>query len=521
MTICSDLLAKGYFPKELPPTFVTQLLSDYVTTIGVSNVTASYRHRNWTEPVRHNLARPAGLRRPLSIPHPEHYIALSEIIDRCWINEIEPILNFATLASSRPIHPDNVRAFAMKAKQQAEPRALSRVNARYLLRADIQSFYPSLYTHCIPWALHTKAIAKQRINDHSLAGNKIDKFVRNAQSGQTMGIPIGPDASWVLAELVLSAVERDLAIRLPNLKGHRNFDDIELCFNNLAEAETGNCILQEVLSTYELSLNPKKCSIIELPYPIEDSGISELRNWHFRTNATAQKNDIISYFDRVSEMVSLNRGGHTATFATSRIGYVNIEQDSYKLLESLLLQMLVSEPSCARSVAMTLSMLVSAGHCISVGALSDAAERIITKHAQLGHGSEISWVIWLCIAHMAPISQNAADHLSKMEDSVVALLSLHANSLSLLSGVLDTSFWETFMDADNLNKNMWLLSYEASVKGWLPSLGAVDHIASDPFFVTLRAANVAFYDMSKLSFPAPYPPSAVVGGGDGGGSSGY
>ena len=31
--------------------------------------------------------------------------------------------------------------------------------ARYILKTDISQFYPSVYTHSIPWALHGKAIA--------------------------------------------------------------------------------------------------------------------------------------------------------------------------------------------------------------------------------------------------------------------------------------------------------------------------------------------------------------------------
>jgi len=29
---------------------------------------------------------------------------------------------------------------------------------KYLIKTDIKNFYPSIYTHSIPWALHDKAV---------------------------------------------------------------------------------------------------------------------------------------------------------------------------------------------------------------------------------------------------------------------------------------------------------------------------------------------------------------------------
>ena len=64
-------------------------------------------------------------------------------------------------------------------------RAFCRASARYLLQTDIDNFYPSIYTHVIPWALHTKSAAKQRRHNYNLAGNVLDYIVRNSQDQQT------------------------------------------------------------------------------------------------------------------------------------------------------------------------------------------------------------------------------------------------------------------------------------------------------------------------------------------------
>lgn len=84
---------------------------------------------------------------------------------------------------------------------------MTRVGSRYLLKADISQFYPSIYTHTIPWALHSKATAKAGQRDVELAGNVLDKELQACQHGQTKGIAIGPDTSLGIAELLLSPID--------------------------------------------------------------------------------------------------------------------------------------------------------------------------------------------------------------------------------------------------------------------------------------------------------------------------
>ncbi len=54
------------------------------------------------------------------------------------------------------------------------------------------------------------------------------------------------------------------------------------------------------------------------------------------------------------------------------------------------------------------------------------------------------------------------------------------------------------MTPDELRGNNWLLAYEAAIESWLPSIGTVDHISTDPFFDSLRSGGVSFYDQTKL-----------------------
>jgi len=59
------------------------------------------------------------------------------------------------------------------------------------------------------------------------------------------------------------------------------------------------------------------------------------------------------------------------------------------------------------------------------------------------------------------------------------------------------------MIIDELEGEHWLLSYEANRKGWLPSVGGGDHVASHPIFRLMKMANVSFYN--QFSHPLTKP----------------
>src|SRR4028119_47868 len=193
------LLKGGYFPKELPPPFQTTSFALAITS-QISSLSTQFIYHNPKEFVsqseRFNLARAGTLRRILSIPNPINYTLLARVISSDW-QQLLQHCHQSKISMSKPVQtPGNIGWFK-DYRDLPEIRAVNRVGRRYALKADINAFYPSVYTHSIPWALHTKKVAKtQRKYEQSL-GNKIDTLIRNAQDQQTKGIPIGDRKSVV------------------------------------------------------------------------------------------------------------------------------------------------------------------------------------------------------------------------------------------------------------------------------------------------------------------------------------
>ena len=132
----------------------------------------------------------------------------------------------------------------------------------YLLETDITDCYGSIYTHSIPWALHTKSRAKNCKQDDSLIGNIIDKHIQNMHHGQTNGIPQGTVLMDFIAEIVLGYIDLELSEKINNSINDfhilRYRDDYRIFINNPPTGENIVKLLTEILIDPGLKLNSPK-----------------------------------------------------------------------------------------------------------------------------------------------------------------------------------------------------------------------------------------------------------------------
>ena len=391
-------------------------------------------------------------------------------------------------------------------------RAFHRRSTRYVLCTDIAQFYPTIYTHTIPWALHTKATCKENLTTRpkrsSLLGDKIDKALMAINEGQTNGIPIGPDASLVAAEVLLAAVDSDLIARCPGVSGYRYIDDYELSFSSLNAAEDTLGELQNILASYELQLNPRKTQIHELPRPLDDSWAHTLGQFQIRDgSAVQQRNDIIALFSVAFELAATIREEPVLRYAVARVQGLTVEEKGWHALENCLLGAASVEPAALASTFGTLFKVATASkQNVSQSPLAAMLETVILRHAPRAHGSEVAWALWGALAWGLKMSSAVASVVSAMDDDVVALLALDAETRDLFpAGALNKTAWQLVLNqSDVLIKEHWLLAYEANRQGWL----STPAVAQNPEFQAMNTAQVSFYDRTKN---IPQYPAAALG----------
>lgn len=509
MALFDDLLAKGYFPKELPPAFSTAGYANVVVS-NLKSLPHSFRQFLWVRPAGFTLAKTSGLRRRLTIANPICFFALAEHVATQWTS-IQLHLAGSPLSLSSPVaDPKGRRALvpATQVQDLISSRAQNRSRGKYTLVADISEFYPSLYTHTIPWALHGKSFAKANLGNLTLLGNQLDRLTRIGQEGQTVGIPIGPDTSLVIAELVLASADISFAAGIAGRNGFRWMDEFEMSFTDFSSAESALAELQHVLAEFELRLNPRKTRIDQGPFGFEPRWIREIRSFQFSPSPRKFGNELARYFDLVFTHAKENPQEHVVRYALARLRPTTLDASNWPLYQQLISHATIHELTVVDQYISNLLVGEQRGLTVDVALAGNTLNYAIEQTTLLEHHHETSWALWGLISLGIALSTKAAGRVEKSENPVVAILALDAQRQGLVPTALSSAPWASHMTTADLYGEQWLLAYEANVKGWLTSIGVTDHVNSDPSFAFLKKAGVEFY--TPVTRPV-LPPVSIIG----------
>lgn len=492
-----NLVGKGFFPKELPPPFNTEILGNKVDEI-LSNVSTfdkptkkKYRE---THNVSYSIPKVGLARRTLGIPNPIHQIELSDIIIENWPS-IQKIFDNSKISASKPI-PDVTNERAIKTENSfgkfRESCFEISFNKSYELKTDISKYYPTIYTHSIPWAMHTKKVAKEKRSDFSLLGNLIDKAIRNSQSGQTKGIPIGPDTSHIISEILGCTFDKFLSDKF-SVKGYRFVDDCYFYFSSYSDAEKLFKYFQTTLTDFSLDINEEKTFIRKLPYPFESSWSIEIANFNLRKNAKAQRTDIKNLaslsFNKMLEFPN----DSVLKYTIRKLYYTKIHKENWSLFESFLYKIGLSEPATLPDI---LRLLITYKTYISKTRLKDFINELIKQHIYRGHHFEVSWGLWIARTFRIKINRTLAQQIFDSKDVISIIIALDLKAEGMIPDSIDMSEILLEINLDGLLNEWWLLSYESVKKGWIIPTDK-DMLNKSAYFKKIDSEGIEFYDSSR------------------------
>jgi hypothetical protein len=491
-----DLMTRGYFPDRVIPPINSLSISpaipdilNFATPKAIECIKKSGAGIRRSLSVTHSIPKRKHLRRTLSIPNPLIQCVLSSEVASAWAT-LSAFCAQSRLSLSTP-KLSAVRAVEATSSLNEQPafRAQRSVGARYLLKTDIARYYPSIYTHSIPWALHTKKQARAD-KKYVLLGNRLDLWMRESQDKQTGGIPIGPDTSFIVSEVIGTAMDLQLMERLPSTRGTRSIDDYFLYFSTISEAERCIAAINEIGREFELEVNDAKTEIVLLPDSLEPRWKSDLRSFAIRDAVAPQAFDLLTLFDRAFEYSKQFPSDSVLTYAAKQTLGANIDGENWALCQALLLKAALAEPTMLSVLGEIYAKFVE--FHTDDSALTTLIHSVCAYHAPLQQGNEVSWALWLAKEMSIPISKQVADKIVRLDDDLVALAALDLNEHGLFDS---TGFakWRAHMQSAELYENHWLIAYEALEHGWLSALGNNDYIADDEFFSILRLHGVHFY----------------------------
>lgn len=276
--VFEKLLKYGLFPEKLSKIFS----SEDFGTWALNNVITKYQNPPFSD-IKFRLTRNNNAPRILNIPHPAPFYRLCLEIKNNWeaiSNSFGDIEEYEGRSMIIP-KPNNlnkrlVSMFSYERRKDEKFLILDKsFRAKYFVHADISNCYPSIYSHSVPWALVDKITAKDTARDVDLWYNKLDKAIRNLQRNETVGIPIGPDTSSIISEIILSQIDK----KLSQYKYFRFIDDYKCYCESKEQSENFLNSLSKELEYFNLRLNQKKTSITPLPKTLEEDWIWELKSF--------------------------------------------------------------------------------------------------------------------------------------------------------------------------------------------------------------------------------------------------
>lgn len=365
---------------------------------------------------------------------------------------------------------------------------------RYMLRTDLSRFFPTIYTHSVPWAIHTKSVAKNnRKPTNRWFGNYLDLDLRQCQDGQTIGIPIGPDTSHMIAEAVATAVDVEFSKHLKKWPaGFRYVDDYFLFFDTAEEAERALAALIRALKSFELQINFEKtrtCRVIEIT---DDFWTHRLRSFDISTKGRRQVSDINHFFELAKSLARENEDESVMLYALKRTSATVVKKECWDLFEAHVCHVAMAYPNTLQTVARIFSTYLRVGYPLNKARISRLVNAVIEDHAPLGHHSEVAWSLWMVKELGLALSPSNIALVAEIHSSVCALLLMDLDTKGVLPLSPRNTYWKKFQTSDALKDDLWLLSYEAGVRGWGGFTSA--HIAAEPNFLLLMNAGVRFYD---------------------------
>lgn len=491
VTIFHTLLAKGYLPKELPPSFHSSDFAKYASAPNGRAELMAYRGRHTTtECCDYTLALPSNEHRLLRIPHPSGFAHLAAEVAK-YFRRLLKKAGVSRFSRSRAVYSTaDQRAIRTMTDPAniARERALSRVSASVLLRADISQFYPSLYTHAVGWSIDPKLRIRTNCQNRKLLGKRIDQALMDMQGKVSQGVPIGNDISFLLAEIVLGQVDHDL--REYSGRAVRWYDDYEIACDTRHDAEVALVQLRASLRKYNLRLNPKKTSIVELPLASNDSWQHSVVDASRRMEASHR--NMIRFFDRVFELRAQQPDVPILLYAMGLLFRIPVPSEPVlRVAESCITQAVLCEPGCAQKAFALLTFWRLNGAPASHKTIASAIDRLITRHESSGTTSDLAWALAYAIDQRLTLSRRAGQVLSRLHEDCVAIQSLHAHAEGLIPNGFSTRSLTSELRNAALDGGHWLVLYEGVRQGFLPGLAPI--VQSEPLFADMLARNVTFY----------------------------
>jgi hypothetical protein len=491
------LVSHGYFAPELPPCFVSESFAKNrrfilagIDALPEINGRPAF-HRFTSEPSWFYFPRFAKDDRKHGVPNPISYLLLARALADNYV-KIRKVAKASRISTSPPIFDwSGPRALMRPSIDLRDDFRIDLSSRRETyVAADIRAFFHSIYTHAIPWALHGKAFAKKNRGPQHY-GNLIDLLCRNAQDGQTIGLPVGPDSSRLIAEVIASCIDHELAknVEIGPRGASRYIDDYTVTATDGTSGEGLIAALRQAASAFELELNNEKSGIFSTATRHDGGWKQEVRAYVPRDSMDASQ--FLRFFYRIGRICEAHPGVNVEKYALSNARAAFVNADGWKTIQSHLIAAYRRNASLISFLVEIMILRQAKRGDVDTTSLAEFIAHRLPSLAENNRTGEIIWLLFLGIR--MGIHQQARDlaPILEIDNSMIALLLAAGVTRNLVDGKVDLSRWNYSFNSEGLRTGMWLFAYESVAQGFNPS-GSKAFIEQDQYFSLLLQQGVRF-----------------------------
>lgn len=469
-----QFLSRGFLPENLPPIYSSKSLADLFSEKAGTYLVNSKSIGSLST---FNASKRTGQRRIFSLVHPVFVHDMGVFFEKNW-SDISKIYQAAPGSFSAPefhaVGPRYVRITPHSRLPSEKLRTLARY--KFCLIADVARFFPSIYTHSIPWAMHSKSASKADTNPASarIIGNKLDLILRQAQQRQTVGIPVGPDTSRIISEIVLSAVDKIFLEKGKIKKGYtRHVDDYCVGGNSVQDCESHLRDLRAALNLFELDLNELKTKIIPTSQVFAESWpleIEDLINRSFSDGypGAGTSADRVSTLSSVIDRSLRAEDQGIVRYAIHKLDQARAWDKHWDILQYFLAHCAIQFPHTFDYVARVISWRKRIGKSYDRALWTDVIRSSVIQNAELGRDSEVAWALWLMKEIGIRVTGRLSDAIVEHNGYLVQSLLVHMHSKGLLTDKEVLSGLNDRVADDPVSGASWPLSLEMNLLGKFP-----------------------------------------------------
>ena len=522
--VVGQLLEAHYLAEELPDVVTTGAFAAWYAVNAPS--LAAGLPMTTTRQGTFSAPRSTATRRIVSLPHPNHQLALSVLIARNR-RAIRAAIDGAGISlystKAAPRQGLAFRGIDFGARPGREASMLARHPV--VLTADVANFFHTVYTHSLPWAVlgkkHVKSVregtdkgAKNKLKAHW--SSQLDDILQGGNARETFGIPVGPDTSKLIAELLLAGVQRHPALA-PHLSGraaYRLVDDFYVGFGDEAQAQACLDALRRAMWDFNLHLNDAKTKILHsrLMFDGEGEWRREMDGPRLDGAGPEAQRDALLALTGVAVRRGAERGDFQPALACcDRILGATLDPGNLGQALECLLRLARDYTPCMRHLTEFVRRHRAGAPFDGPGIplMKAWLASVVASNGPRGHDFEVCWALAIHGLLGVEIDPHSLHPPGGAFSPVVLcyLGLLRAQGLVQGQGLLGET-WDdlaggVFSAERPALGGHWLPCYEAALRGWTADTRLVREVKADALLGRLLAGGVSFLDDTAVGSPQP------------------